>query len=88
MNTVERSYAKARFNTLLADIARTGESVTITYRGGPVAALTQCIRVHGDSVSFRFSPRPFQDTGTEDAGGQNDWAGMARIAAITVSGRD
>jgi hypothetical protein len=25
---------------------------------------------------------------TEDAGGQNDWVGMARIAAITVSERD
>jgi prevent-host-death family protein len=53
MNTVERSYAKAKFITLLADIARTGESVTITYRGRPMAALTP---VH--SRPRRFSQLP------------------------------
>ena len=39
MKTVKSSYAKAKFNTLSADIARTGESVTITYRDRPVAVL-------------------------------------------------
>ena len=40
---------------------------------------------NGDSVSFRISPCPFCETGTEDAGGQNDWAGMARIAVSELT---
>lgn len=37
--TRQSSYAQARFHALLAEIERTGESVTITYRGRPVAVL-------------------------------------------------
>jgi prevent-host-death family protein len=38
--TVTISYAKAKLDTLLLEVERTGEPVTITYNGRPVAALT------------------------------------------------
>jgi prevent-host-death family protein len=40
VKTVTISYAKAKLNALLAEVERTGEPVTITYHGRPVAALT------------------------------------------------
>lgn len=36
---VKSSYARLRFLALLAEVERTGESLTITYRGRPVAVL-------------------------------------------------
>ena len=50
MKTVKSSYVKAKFNSLLVDIARTGEAVTIIYRGGSVAVLTP---VHSGAMYYR-----------------------------------
>lgn len=40
MKTVTSTEAKARLNALLAEVERTGSSVTITTHGRPVAVLT------------------------------------------------
>jgi prevent-host-death family protein len=39
MEAVENSYAKAKLDVVLAEIAETGEPITMTERGRPVAML-------------------------------------------------
>ena len=60
----------------------------LSYVRSPGHRADRRIGDNADSVSFRISPCPFYETGTEDAGGQNDWVRMSRIATITVSGHD
>lgn len=40
MKTISSTDAKARLNAILAEVERTGDSVTITNHGRPVAVLT------------------------------------------------
>lgn len=44
VKTVSSTEAKATLNALLAEVARTGESVTITSHGRPVAVLSPAER--------------------------------------------
>jgi prevent-host-death family protein len=44
MKTVTSTEAKAKLNSLLAEVERTGEPVTITNHGRPVAVLTPAQR--------------------------------------------
>lgn len=46
MRTVTSTEAKAKLNALLAEVERTGSSVTITSHGRPVAVLTPVHRRH------------------------------------------
>ena len=65
VKTVTISYAKAKLNALLAEVERTGEPVTITYHGRPVAALTPVHqRARAGSASFPALalPHSFDDS--------------------------
>jgi hypothetical protein len=88
-NTVKSSYAKSEVQHALgrhrAD-RRIGDNHLPRPSGGRAyASAFASTEIQSASESRRTRA---MNLGTEDAGGQNDWVGMARIAAITVSERD
>lgn len=64
MKTVSSTEAKARLNALLAEVETTGQAVTITSRGRPVAVLSPSVleqRVSGSFAGILELPEDFDD---------------------------
>ena len=69
MKTLSSTEAKAKFNAVLAEVAATGQPVTITNHGKPVAVLRPAeapVREFGMLAGLITVPDDFDDPMSED----------------------